>query len=301
MHTILGAGGPISNAVSELLNARGEAHRLISRNPIQNSGLGTWTAADLKDYASLSKAAKGASVLYMCAGLKYDRAVWNNDWPMIMSNIIRLAKETGARLIFFDNVYMYGLVQGPMTEETPYNPNSVKGEIRAAIATQLMDEAKSGNIKASIARSADFYGYGGANSVLDSMVIKNLSQRKSAQWLGDIHKKHSYTFVADAGKAMTILGQNPESDNQIWHIPTAPALMGTELVALIARKYHVAPKSMKLNKLMLRMVGLFNTTVREVVEMYYQYDHDYIFDSSKFEKRFQVQPTSYEDGIAQVF
>jgi nucleoside-diphosphate-sugar epimerase len=34
--------------------------------------------------------------------------------------------------------------------------------------------------------------------------------------------------------------------------------------------------------------------------MYYQYDHNYIFDSSKFEKAFNFKPTSYEDGIKEL-
>lgn len=36
---------------------------------------------------------------------------------------------------------------------------------------------------------------------------------------------------------------------------------------------------------------------KELVEMYYQYDHDYNFNSGKFEKAFNYKPATYEDGI----
>lgn len=48
---------------------------------------------------------------------------------------------------------MYGKVSGPMTEETPFNPCSKKGEIRAKIATALINEWESGCLVAMLARS----------------------------------------------------------------------------------------------------------------------------------------------------
>jgi hypothetical protein len=38
----------------------------------------------------------------------------------------------------------------------------------------------------------------------------------------------------------------------------------------------------------------------EIVEMMYQYDRDYVFDSRKFEQRFNFRPTSYRDGIREI-
>jgi nucleoside-diphosphate-sugar epimerase len=99
---------------------------------------------------------------------------------------------------------------------------------------------------------------------------------------------------------MFLLGQNPDSDNQVWHLPAAPALTGRQLLEIAAAFYHIKPKFMKVNKAMLWLIGLFQKVVMGTVEMYYQYDHDYIFDSSKFEKAFHFKPTSYEEGIREV-
>ncbi len=301
MHTILGAGGSVANALTRELLNNNQTIRLVSRRQPAITGKNlTWKKADLLNYGELIGAVKGSTVIYLTAGLVYDKKVWAAQWPVIMQNVINLARETGARLIFFDNVYMYGLVNGPMKEDTPYNPCSVKGEIRARIATQLMDGAQAGNIKASIARAADFYGTENNNGFLDVMVLSNLAKKQKSQWLGRPNKLHNFSYVPDMGKGMYLLGQNADSDNQIWHLPTAPVFTGKQFIELAAGIYGAEPKYFAINKLMMKLYGLFNKNVNEMVEMYYQYDHDYIFDSSKFEKAFNLRPTSYEVGIKEM-
>lgn len=297
MHTILGAGGSVATHLTKLLIEKGANIRLVSRNPITPYPGAAWSQADLLKLDELKKAAEASNVLYVCAGLKYDKRVWADQWPKIMKNVIDLAKYTRARLIFFDNVYTYGRVSGPMTETTPYNPTSMKGEIRATIATMLMKEAKAGNIRASIARSADFYAGSAKTSVFDMMVVEKFKAKQKAMWLGNPEKKHSFTYVPDAAKAMFMLGQNPDSDNEIWHVPTAPALTGLEMMRMTAEACNAEFKYTRVNKFMLRTLGLFNNDVAESVEMYYQNKYDYIFDSTKFETTFKVQPTSYREGI----
>jgi nucleoside-diphosphate-sugar epimerase len=298
MHTILGAGGPVANALTRELNNKNETVRLVSRRPVTTTNENTtWQKADLLIYEEVLAAAKGSTVIYLCAGLVYDVAIWQQQWPVIMQNVINVAKETNARLIFFDNVYMYGLVTGPMLETTPYNPISKKGEVRAKIATQLMDEAKAGNINASIARAADFYGTDSGNSFMDMMLLSKFAKKESAQWAGDPKKLHNFTYIPDAGKGMFLLGQHQETDNQIWHMPTAAPLTGKQFIDIAAKVYNVKPKYMAINKIMLQLYGLFNKQVAGTVEMYYQYDHDYDFNSSNFEKHINFSPTRYADGI----
>lgn len=298
MHTILGAGGPVANALARELTNNNETIRLVSRKEIKTAGKNqSWKKADLLNYNEILEASKGSEVIYLTAGLVYNKKIWAEQWPVIMQNYINLGKETGARLIFFDNVYSYGLVDGPMLETTPYNPASKKGEIRAKIATKLMDEAKAGNINASIARGADFYGTESGNGVLDVMVMAKLAKNQKIQWLGDAKKLHNFSYIPDMGKGMYLLGQNPDSDNQIWHMPTAKPVSGREFIEMSAKAYGAQPKFMAINKFMLQLFGLFDTMTKELVEMYYQYDHDYNFNSDKFEKAFKYTPAKYEDGI----
>ena len=298
MHTILGAGGPVANALTRELTQHNEAIRLVSRKPVETSSPNiSWQKADLLNFNEIREAANGSDVIYLTAGLVYNKKIWAQQWPVIMNNFINLGKETGARLIFFDNVYSYGLVDGAMTENTPYNPSSIKGEIRAKIATQLLDEAKAGNIRASIARGADFYGTHDVKGVLDVMLLDKYKKNQKPQWLGNPRKLHNFSYIPDMGKGMFLLGQNPDSDNQIWHMPTAAPLKGIEFIEMAANIYGTQAKYMAIKKYMMQLFGLFDKTANELVEMYYQYDNDYNFNSDKFEKAFNIRPTTYQEGI----
>jgi nucleoside-diphosphate-sugar epimerase len=238
-------------------------------------------------------------MVFLCAGLAYNHKVWEVAWPKIIQNVIHACSEAGIPFIFFDNVYMYGLVDGPMTEETPYNPRSKKGEIRAMIANKIMDRVKEGRLTATIARAADFYGPGAdTTGIMNMLVIGNLSKGKKANWLGSDQYTHSYTFTPDAGKGLYLLSQDSSTFNQVWHLPTTnPAPNGKEYIEMVAGILKVKPRYMRLTGFMVRLAGLFDTTISELHEMLYQSNHPYIFDSTKFEKHFNFKPTSYEEGI----
>ncbi|MCO5934067.1 NAD-dependent epimerase/dehydratase family protein [Mucilaginibacter sp. RB4R14] len=301
MHTILGAGGPVANALTNEFLKNNESVRLVSRRPIDIQGNNlTWRKADLLDYKQVQEAAQGSTIIYLCVGLVYDADIWREQWPIVIQNVIKATKENNARLIFFDNVYMYGLVNGPMKEDTPYNPISEKGKVRAAIADTIMKEVNAGTLNATIARAPDFYGTTSTNAFLDMMVLSKYAKKQIAQWMGNPNKLHNFIYIPDAGRAMHLLGQHPESDNQIWHLPTAPVMKGQQFLELAARIYGVKPKFMRVPKFMLWILGLFDKLIAGTVEMYYQTDHDYIFNSDKFEKAFNFKPTSYEDGVKEV-
>lgn len=146
LHTILGAGGVIADTLTPELISRQIPVRLVSRHPKAPLPGTTTVAADLTDASQALQAITGSSIVYLCIGLPYNYSIWRQQWPRIMDNTISACQKTNARLIFFDNVYMYGKTDGPMTEETPYDPSSRKGDLRARLATQVMSEVRKGNI-----------------------------------------------------------------------------------------------------------------------------------------------------------
>ena len=297
-HTILGAGGAIGNALTDELLKNKQTVRSVSRSGRAPEGTEA-VKADILSYPELAKSVEGSDVVYLLAGLQYSYKVWAEQWPGIMRNTIDACKAAGAGLIFFDNVYMYGKVDGKMTEETPYNPCSRKGEIRAKIAGLLQEEIKSGNIKASIARSADFYGpYATYVSIPYVMAIDKLLNGKKPQWLVNAETPHSYTFTRDCGKALFMMSGNEASFGQVWHLPTSnPGINGKTFIELAAGELGVPAGYTVLKKWMVRLAGYFNTTIREIFEMTYQYEFPYYFDSSKFNNYFNYQPAGYEDGL----
>ncbi len=298
MQTILGANGAIGVELAKNLPQYTDRIRLVSRTPRKVNTNDELLSADLTSAEQTLKAVEGSEIAYLTAGLKYDINVWRSQWPVIMKNVIEACKKHNTKLVFFDNVYMYGNVDGWMTEETPVRPTSKKGEVRAFIAEMLMNEAKKGNLQALIARSADFYGHDANTSVSGMLVFENLKKGKKAQWLVNDQAKHSQTYTPDAGKATAILGNSPGAYNQVWHLPTdRNVLTGKEFIEKVAKEFGVEPRYFILSKWMLQMAGLFNVTIRESIEMLYQSTADYLFDSSKFGKAFSFKTTTYDEGI----
>lgn len=299
MQTILGSSGIIGTEVAKALyKSYTKDIRLVSRNPKLVNPTDQLFRADLLDRDQVMQAVKGSEVVYLTAGIRYSAKIWAVQWPVIMQNVIDACKDQKAKLVFFDNVYTYGKVDGWMTEETPYNPCSKKGAIRLKIVNNLMDEVKKGNLQALIARAADFYGPDTPLSFVNVMVFENLANGKKPQWMVDANKKHSFTYTPDAGLATAILGNTPSAFNQVWHMPTdRNAMTGKEFIVLAAKAFNVKPAYMVLPKWMVQMAGLFNHNIKEAVEMIYQSKYEYLFDSSKFEKAFGYKPTVYEEGI----
>lgn len=297
MTTILGAGGPIGNELAKILAAEKKPFRLVGRNPQPMAGA-ELVAADLADRDQTMRAVEGSSVVHLLVGLKYDTAVWRELWPRIMGNTIEACKRAQAKLVFFDNVYMYGRVKSAMTEETPYNPCAKKGEVRARIATMLMDEVKTGSVRALIARSADFYGPNTRNSGPNIMVLEPLAKGATASWMVNAEVPHSLTYTPDAARGVAMLADRESAWGQVWHLPTAPAPpTGKEFITMAARVFGVAPKTRVLNRPTMKVVGWFNPLVGELYEMLYQSDSPYLFDSSKFAREFGFAGTPYAEGI----
>jgi nucleoside-diphosphate-sugar epimerase len=295
--TILGAGGPIANELAAILGAENKPFRLVGRNP-KPIGDVEVVAADLSDLAQTVAAVAGSDVVILVAGLKYDVAVWRELWPRIMTNTIEACQRADAKLIFFDNVYAYGRVDGPMAESTPYAPSSKKGEVRAEIATALMAHVQAGNLTATIARAADFYGPNAPNSVPNALVLGPMAKKAAVSWLVNDTVPHSLTFTRDAARGVAMLAERESAWNQVWHLPTTSnPPTGKEFIELAAAEFGVTSKHRVFGRPLLRIGGLFDSNVRGSYEMLYQYDTPYLFDSTKFANEFGFSGTPYAEGV----
>ena len=157
MQTILGAGGAIGVELAKALPEYTSEIRLVSRNPEKVNKTDKLFPADLTDPQQVDKAVKGSEIVYVTVGFPYDIKVWRRVWVPFIQSVIDACKKHNAKLVFFDNVYMYDpTYMGNMTEDTPYRPVSKKGEIRKEVAEAIMKAVDEGSLTALIARSADF-------------------------------------------------------------------------------------------------------------------------------------------------
>lgn len=301
MQTILGAGGVIAHSLQNQLIAQNIPLRLVRRQVGAASAGAETFAADLLNPQAVAKAVAGSEVVYLTPGLTYNARLWAEQWPMVMQNAISVCEDAGAKLVFFDNVYAYGLVDGPMTEASKYNPCSKKGEVRAQIARMLHDRMGNG-LDAMIVRAADFYGPHNKTSFAHLMVFERLAAGKGAQLLLTDQVPHVFSYTPDAGAATALLGNTPTAYNHVWHLPAPEkTITGKELVEIAAAALGVKAKYQVVGKGMLKMLGWFIPVLRENQEMLYQFEKSYLFNSDKFKKAFpEFKVTSYEEGAKAV-
>ncbi|GED21600.1 NAD-dependent epimerase/dehydratase family protein [Halomonas halmophila] len=298
MQAILGANGIIARELSTSLKEAGQTLRQVSRQPRPVFSDDDLHAADLLDAGAVQKAVAGCDVAYLVAGLPYDATTWSAQWPRIMRHVIDACKQHDCRLVFLDNVYAYGLVNGPMTEATPFNPNSRKGEARAETATLLLDEMQRGELQALIARSADFYGPAATQSFTHATIFARLAQGRPPQWAGNPDAEHTFNFTQDIGQALARLGTTAAAYGQTWHLPADSTPISGRTFAHLACELAGQPEKVQVAPAwLLSLLGLVNPIIRENREMMYQFEHDYCFDSRKIERHFGLVATPYRQGI----
>lgn len=292
-HVVLGGNGVIGRETLRALIAAGEKPTSIGRAPSITTGADS-LVADLLNVSDVSQALRGADVAYLTAGLPYSARVWAEQWPVILSNTIDAALKHNVHLVYLDNVYAYGLVDGPMTEQTTLAPHSKKGEVRA-LALRALDDARSRGLTVTIGRSADFYGPGASTSVFNTFGLHKIIAGKTGTWLFDADQSHSLTYTPDIGNALAVLGREPAARGRTWHLPTAPALTGRQYMEIAAGP---GTRTAVMGTATMRLGALFNSSARETLEMDYQYLRPYLFDSTAFEATFNISPTPTEHGIA---
>lgn len=300
LHAVLGASGIIGSTIIRQLQISNIPFRAVERTKnVPIPGVNTHLA-DISELSQLKEAVEGASHVYCCVGLKYDVKIWEQKWPVIIQNLITVCIEKDIKLVFFDNMYMYGPIplRNPITEDHPGFPVSRKGKVRKNIQDTIMKAGQKAGLKYIIARSADFYGPGARMSLLYPSVLENMLHNIPPRILYNIDHLHTYTHVIDAASACVLLAMDEEAYGEVWHLPTNQnACSPRYLLELMQEEIGTHFVLRSTPKPIVKTVSLFVPIVKEISEMLYQYDHDYIFSSAKFITRYpDFVTTSYEQG-----
>lgn len=288
--------GALGLAVSRELRHMGETFRLVSRGGRTDESAGIEiVVADVSDAAAARRAFEGASVIYQCASPRYSQ--WPALMPSLMRGVIEGAAAVGARLVYGDNLYAYGPVSGPLTEDLPYKPNSANTRTRAEVAEALMKANADGRVRATIGRGSDFFGPHAINSTVGVRVFGRLLGGKPAQVLGNPDVPHTVTFIDDFARALITLGSRDESLGDVWHVPNAETVPIRRFVGLIAEQTGGPAKVQPTPSWMLAFIGLFRPDVRAVREALYQSEEPWVVNHSKFERAFGANPTPHPQAI----
>jgi len=299
LHVVFGASGGAGKAIVRELVARGLPVRAVNRSGDAAVPEGVeCVAADATDITSMKSAGKGASVIYHAVNVPYPQ--WQEILPPTMDNFITTAEVENARLVYVDNLYMYGRVNEPMSESTPVNPCSRKGQLRADLAATLLEAHEQGRVQAVIARGSDFYGPGVLNAGLGEMVLAPALLGKTANAVGDLDMPHTYTYIDDFARGVATLGTRDEALGQVWHTPNAEALSTRQMLNMVYSEAGQSPNYRSAPGLLLTGMGLFNPMIRELKEMIYQFEIPFIVDNSNYDRVFgDVTPTPQREAVKQ--
>ncbi|NUT32063.1 MAG: NAD-dependent epimerase/dehydratase family protein [Hamadaea sp.] len=289
LQVVLGATGGIGSAVVAELVRRGHEVRAVSRGGSGPHGF----AADVSTAEGAIAACADAAVVYQCAQPAY--ADWPAEFPGFTRTLIAAVEATGAKLVMADNLYVYGPVDRPMTEDMPAAAAFPKGRARAEVAELILAAHRDGRIRATLGRASDYYGPGGVNSVLGLPVFAAAVAGKTARWMGDLDQPHSVSYLPDIAAGLVTLGERPEADGRLWHLPVAAPVTGREFLSQVWAAAGGTPRMAGLGPGMQRLIGLFIPVVRELAETRYQRDRPFVVDDAAFRAAFgpvRVTPTA---------
>lgn len=297
LHVVFGTG-PLGMAVARKLASQGKRVRMVNR-----SGRGTRPAgveiaqADVTSHEDARRACAGASVVYNCTNAPYTQ--WPQTFPLLMAGVIEGAASVGAKLIVGDNLYMYGPVRGPISEDLPYAATGRKGLTRARMARMALDAHNAGRVRVAIGRASDFYGPGVLDSAMGQRVFENILRGMPADLLGDIDAPHSYTYIEDFADGLATLGERDEALGQVWHLPTAQTLTTRQFVQMVFQEADLPVKLRVAPRPLISIMALFNPIIQEIKEMLYEFEEPFVLDHSKFERAFGSNPTPHAEAIRQ--
>ena len=295
LHVVLGTG-PLGLAVARYLATRGDPVRAVNRNGRADlPGSVDIVAADVTEVAEAKRACDGATVIYHCANPPYAR--WPELHPPLMDSIIGGATSAGSRLVFGDNLYAYGPVDGPLTEDLPYRATGPNGRTRARIAETLLRAHEAGRVRAAIGRGSDFFGPHARLSTVGDRVFVRAIAGRPAQVLGDPDVPHTVTYIDDFGRALVTLGEREEALGQVWHVPCPETVTMRRFVEMVFEAAGHDPRMRVAPRWGLALAAPFNPTLRAVREQLYQSERSWVVDSRKFERAFGWRATPLQDAV----
>jgi nucleoside-diphosphate-sugar epimerase len=296
LHVVFGTGALGKWTTRELVKM-GKQVRVISHSGKADPRLPEGVEivqGDAYDTQHNIEVTKSATAVYQCAQPLYHE--WAEKFPSMQKAILDAVAANGAKFIVGDNLYMYGDTNGqPIREDMPYQPHTKKGRVRGEMSTAIMEAHRSGKIRAAIGRASNFFGPD--DTAVTSYAIRPALEGKSINLLGRTDQPHTFSYVADFGKLLATLGTREESLGQIWFTPSPAPITQMELVRIMEEELGHKVKFMAAGKLMMSLLGLFAPTLRESVEMLYEWDKPFIMDSSKAQKAFGFQGTPLRQAM----
>ncbi|GGC02623.1 NAD-dependent epimerase/dehydratase family protein [Cellulomonas carbonis] len=295
LHVVVGAG-PVGSAIARRLAAQGDDVVVVTRSGSGPDVAGVRrVAADASDAARLTSLAVGAASIHNAANPPYHR--WAADWPPLHRSLLAAAERAGAVLVTVSNLYGYGPVDGPMTEDLPLAANGTKGRVRAAMWEQALAAHDDGRLRATEVRGSDYVCPGPGSHVGDRVMPRLLAGRPVTV-LPRADVAHSWTSVDDVARLAVVAATDERAWGRAWHVPSNAPRTQRELVADLCRVAGLEPVPVREHsRMLLRALGAVNPMLRELGEVAYQFERPFVLDSSAAERTFGLAPTPWDEVL----
>jgi nucleoside-diphosphate-sugar epimerase len=293
-HVIFG-GGPVARAVVTALAARGIEPAVVTRSGTAVAGAIS-RPADVTDPAQAAAAAAGADVIFQCAQPGYHH--WPEQFPAMQARAVEAAATAGALLVVAENLYGYGPVRGPLTEDLPLTASTRKGAVRAQMWRDLQEAHQAGRLRVVAGRASDFFGPDVEASAVGGRFFRALVRGKAAEVIGDPDRLHTYTYVPDFGEALVRLSEAPQVWGRAWHVPSAPAISTRAFADRAAAIAGSRARLRRLARWQLRLVGALRPDVGEMVEMVPEFERDWVVDHSAYAAILGEHATPLDTALA---
>ncbi|MEQ4724964.1 NAD-dependent epimerase/dehydratase family protein [Nonomuraea sp. B19D2] len=294
-HVVVGSG-QVGTHLARKLVAQGQDVTVVTRSGGGPEGT-VKVAADVADKDRLIEAAKGADVLYNCVNPRYHR--WLTDWPPMAESFLAAAEASGAVYAMLGNLYPYGPVTGPMTEDLPLASTNPKAQVRAKMWRDALAAHEAGRIRVTEVRGSDYFGPGASDqSYLGDRFLVPLRAGKTISVPYPLDMPHSWTYLPDVAEALIVAGRDERAWGRPWHVPTGDPLSFRQFAERMAALLGLpAPKMAQLPWALVRAAGLFSPMLGELRHIRYQFTAPYVLDSSAFQRTFGVAPTPIDEAL----
>ena len=298
LHVVVGAAGATGRLVVQHLLDGGHQVRAVTRDgrrwPVSGAEP-QWWAADAAHAEALTKACRGARTVYHCVMPPLLR--WRVDFPAVTDAMVAAAARVGAGLVYADDTWMYGRVQGPMTPDTPDRPVSSYGVLRAWLAERMLRAGEAGRLPVSVVRAGELYGPG-VSSMIAGNVFAAASRGRTAHWFGDPDLPLTPTFLDDFARTLVAVGVAGPRPTGVWHVPHPAPTTARALAALAFAQAGHRLRLRSHGRRQLALAGLVSPLARAGAELVYQFEQPFVVDGSATARRFGVRPTPYPAGVA---
>ncbi len=299
MEKIVFGTGVLAFWVTKKLSDKGNTVKMINRSGKVNFDLPnnvSVIAGDLSDANFIKKTCKNADTIYHCA--MPPMGTWQKLLPPITKAIIDGLSGSNKKIVYGDNLFMYGDTDGkPLTENLPNNPIGIKGKARAEAATELLNAHKNKRFKVAIGRASDLFGPMVINAAIGDLFFKAVINGKTANLLGKTDQPHTFTYVKDFAQGLITLGENDSANGEIWHIPNSKTISTAEFVKIIEKELGTKIKTQSAGTFMVKILGIFMPVMRELKELMYSWNKPYIVKHDKFVKQFGDIHTPVEQSV----